>query len=110
MAVEVMTKTRRVWLSAPFRIRIISEGIEKADGINRLARIIGYKSRIHPAWPLRQIVIGKQPFPFERLMKLAGFTGYDPADVLKHEVPTARVANEFNEIALKRYGFIAYTN
>ncbi len=101
---------RKVWLSAPFRIRIISEGIEKADGINRLARIIGYKSRIHPAWPLRQIIVGKQPFPYERLVKLAEFTGYDSSEVLRHEVPTARLANEKNDAALKLYGFNAYAN
>ncbi len=99
-----------MWLTAPFRIRIISEGIEKAEGINRLARIIGYRSRIHPAWPLRQILVGKQPFPGDRLVKLAEFTGHDVAEVMKHSVPTARLANENNETALKRYGFNAYSN
>jgi hypothetical protein len=98
----------KVWLAAHFRIRIISEGIERADGINRLARIIGYRSRIHPAWPLRQILVGKQPFPMERLQKLSEFTGHEMSEVLKHEVPTARLANENSGPALKTYGFGAY--
>lgn len=101
---------RKVWLIASFRVRIISEGIEKAGGINRLARIIGYKSRIHPAWPLRQILVGKQPFPIERLVRLAEFVLYDLVEILRHEVPSARLANENNELALRNYGFGAYSN
>lgn len=98
----------KIWLAAHFRIRIISEGIQKADGMNRLARIIGYRSRIHPAWPLRQILVGKQPFPADRLQKLSEFTGYEMSEVLKHQVPNARLANENSAPALKIYGFSGY--
>ncbi len=108
---EVLGKiNRKVWLAAQFRVGLISEGIEKAEGINRLARILGYKSRIHPAWPLRQIIVGKQPFPFERLARLADFMHHDLAEILHHEVLSARLANENNEVALMRYGFASYSN
>ena len=93
-----------------FRVGIKSDGIYKAGGLNRLARVIGYKSRIHPAWPLRQILVGKQPFPIERLTKLAEFINHEMPDILRHEVPSARLANENNEIALKRYGFFISSN
>ncbi len=99
---------RKIWLLARFRIGLIREGIEKADGINRLARVIGYRSRIHPAWPLRQILVGRQPFPLERLEKLASYLSYDMKDVLSYEVASQRLANEQNSTALRSNGFAAY--
>ncbi len=99
---------KKIWLLARFRIGLIREGIEKADGINRLARVIGYRSRIHPAWPLRQILVGRQPFPYDRLEKLADFLHYDMKEILNYEVTSQRVANEQNSTALKSNGFTMY--
>jgi hypothetical protein len=102
-----MAQRRKVWLPAHFRIGLIREGIEKADGINRLARVMGYRSRIHPAWPLRQILVGRQPFPFDRLEKLADFLHYDIDAVLRYEVGSQRLANEQADSALRSNGFYA---
>ncbi|MBX8631629.1 MAG: hypothetical protein KIY12_05765 [Thermoplasmata archaeon] len=104
-----MAQKRKVWLIADFRIPLIREGIEQADGINRLARIIGYRSRIHPAWPLRQILIGRQPFPIDRLEKLAYFLHYTLDEILRYEVSSQRLANEHNDRALKSNGFFSYS-
>jgi hypothetical protein len=67
---------KRVWLASAFRVELIKLGIEKAGSINRLARELGYRSRIHPGWSIRQILVGEQPFPFERLVKLTDYIGY----------------------------------
>ena len=99
---------RKIWLLARFRIALIREGIEKADGINRLARVIGYRSRIHPAWPLRQILVGRQPFPYDRLEKLADFLSLDMKEILNYEVTSQRLANEQNSTALRLNGFATY--
>lgn len=101
---------KKIWLSAPFRVSIIREGIEKAEGINRLARILGYRSRIHPAWPLRQILAGRQPFPFERLQRLASFLGYDMTYILRHAVSSAKMANDNVATALSLNGFSGLSN
>ncbi len=102
-----MAQKRKVWLLAHFRIGLIREGVEKADGLNRLARVIGYRSRIHPAWPLRQILVGRQPFPLERLEKLAAFLDYDIDVVLRYEAASQRLANEQTDSALRSNGFYA---
>ncbi len=41
---------KRVWLVSAFRVELIKNGIEKAGSINRLARELGYRSRIHRGW------------------------------------------------------------
>ena len=64
---------------------LIKEGIEKAGSINKLGRELGYRSRVHPGWSIRQILLGYQPFPMERLRKLANTLGTPYYDVLQHQ-------------------------
>ena len=99
---------KRVWLASAFRVEIIKNGIEKAGSINRLARELGYRSRIHPGWSVHQILVGEQPFPFEKLVKLSDYVGYPIDDVLRYRTEPERVTvNNTNE-ALRKWGLWCY--
>jgi hypothetical protein len=100
--------SKRIWLDSGFRVELIRMGIEKAGSINRLAREMGYRSRIHPGWSVRQILVGEQPFPFERLIKLSDYIGFPIEDVLRYRTEPQRVTlNNTNE-ALRRNGLWCY--
>ncbi len=99
---------KRVWLNSTYRVELIKAGIEKAGSINRLAREIGYRSRIHPGWSIRQILVGEQPFPFEKLLKLSDFVGYHIEDVLEYRTEPERVTVDNTNEALRQYGLWCY--
>jgi len=99
---------RRVWLTSSFRVEFIKLGIEKAGSINRLARELGYRSRIHPGWSIRQILVGEQPFPYERLLKMTDFVGYPMDEVLRHRTEPARVTVDNTNEALRKNGLWCY--
>ena len=99
---------KRVWLTSGYRVELIKEGIEKAGSINRLAREIGYRSRIHPGWSIRQILVGEQPFPYEKLLKLSDYVGYGIEDVLKYRTEPERVTVDNTNEALRHYGLWCY--
>lgn len=99
---------RRVWLTSSFRVEFIKMGIEKAGSINRLARELGYRSRIHPGWSIRQILVGEQPFPYERLLKMTDFIGYPMDEVLRHRTEPARVTVDNTNEALRKNGLWCY--
>ncbi len=99
---------KRVWLESTFRVEFIKSGIEKAGSINRLARELGYRSRIHPGWSVRQILVGEQPFPFEKLLKLSDFLGYQIEDVLVHRTEPERITVNGTNEALMKYGLWCY--
>ena len=99
---------KRVWLVSAFRVELIKNGIEKAGSINRLARELGYRSRIHPGWSIRQILVGEQPFPYEKLLKLSDYVGYPIEDVLRYRTESERVNENNTNEALKKYGLWCY--
>ena len=102
------TTDKRVWLESTFRVELIKDGIEKAGSINRLARELGYRSRIHPGWSVRQILVGEQPFPFEKLIKLSDFVGYPIEDVLRYRTEPERITTDNTNEALRRSGLWCY--
>ncbi len=99
---------KRVWLEAEFRVELIKNGIEKAGSINRLARELGYRSKIHPGWSVRQILVGEQPFPFEKLVKLSDFIGYPIEEVLHYRTEHERVTVDSTNEALRQHGLWCY--
>jgi hypothetical protein len=99
---------KRVWLASTFRVEIIKNGIEKAGSINRLARELGYRSRIHPGWSVHQILVGEQPFPFEKLVKLSDYVGYAIDDVLRYRTEPERVTVNSTNEALRKWGLWCY--
>lgn len=99
---------KRVWLASTFRVELIKDGIEKAGSINRLARELGYRSRIHPGWSVRQILVGEQPFPYEKLVKLSDYVGYPIDDVLRYRTEPERVTADSTNMALRKYGLWCY--
>ncbi len=99
---------KRVWLVSAFRVELIKNGIEKAGSINRLARELGYRSRIHPGWSVRQILVGEQPFPYEKLVKLSDYVGYPIEDILRYRTESERVNENNTNEALKKYGLWCY--
>lgn len=102
------TDEKRVWLASSFRVEFIKMGIEKAGSMNRLARELGYRSRIHPGWSIRQILVGEQPFPYERLLKMSDFVGYPIEEVLKFRTEPYRVTVENTNEALRKNGLWCY--
>jgi len=99
---------KRVWLVSAFRVELIRNGIEKAGSINRLARELGYRSRIHPGWSIRQILVGEQPFPYEKLVKLSDYVGFPIEDVLRYRTESERVTVSGTNEALRKYGLWCY--
>jgi hypothetical protein len=102
------SRVQKVWLSSSFRVPLIKEGIEKAGSINKLGRVLGYRSRVHPGWSIRQILIGKQAFPFERLKKLSEFLDYPIDDIMKHLSEERRITPESTSRALQECGLHYY--
>ena len=99
---------KRVWLVSAFRVELIKNGIDKAGSINRLARELGYRSRIHPGWSVRQILVGEQPFPYEKLVKLSDYVGYPIEDILRYRTESERVNENNTNEALRKYGLWCY--
>ena len=99
---------KRVWLVSAFRVELIKNGIDKAGSINRLARELGYRSRIHPGWSIRQILVGEQPFPYEKLLKLSDYVGYPIEEVLRYRTESERVNESNTNEALRKYGLWCY--
>jgi hypothetical protein len=99
---------KRVWLNSTFRVELIKNGIEKAGSINRLARELGYRSRIHPGWSIRQILVGEQPFPYEKLVKLSDYVGFPIDEVLRYRTEPERVTVGSTNEALRKYGLWCY--
>jgi hypothetical protein len=87
---------------------LIKEGIEKAGSINKLGRELGYRSRVHPGWSIRQILLGYQPFPTDRLKRLASYLDRSIDDVLQHQTRPAAVTLESTKVALYKYGLGCY--
>ncbi|MGB9637062.1 MAG: hypothetical protein ACPL1Y_07420, partial [Thermoplasmata archaeon] len=86
-------------------VRIIKMGIEKAGGMNPLARVLGYRSRIHPGWNVQLLLTGERPFTFERLRTLCEYVDYPLQEVLKYTVRKEQVTAIANAHALREHGF-----
>jgi len=95
-------------LVSTFRVELIKNGIEKAGSINRLARELGYRSRIHPGWSVRQILVGEQPFPYEKLVKLSDYVGFPLEEILRYRTEPERVTADNTNDALRKYGLWCY--
>ncbi|MBI0582698.1 MAG: hypothetical protein ISF22_00570 [Methanomassiliicoccus sp.] len=98
----------RVWLSSAFRVMLIKRGIDKAGSINQLGRTLGYRSRVHPGWSVRQILVGKQPFPLERLRALSEFLEYPLEDIMRHRTQPRAVTIDSTRRALETYGMLYF--
>jgi len=105
---RIAAEMDKVWLDSTLRVRLIKDGIEKAGSINSLARVLGYRSRVHPGWSIRQIMLGRQAFPAERLQKLAEFVGMPYQDIVRHRVLPNQVTIESTNRALRDAGLRAY--
>lgn len=99
---ERMAHDEKIWLSADFRNEILSRGIEKAGSVNQLGRIMGYKSRVHPGWSVRQLMNGMQPFTIQRLRLLSEFLGIDLDEMLRYQVPRRRAMNHMTRIGAEQ--------
>jgi hypothetical protein len=98
----------KVWLTSSFRVMLIKMGIEKAGSINRLGRELGYRSRVHPGWSIRQILVGKQPFPIERLRTFSDYLNYPLDDILRHRTQPGAVTIDNTRKALENCGMIYF--
>lgn len=98
----------RVWLSSKFRVKLIQAGIDKAGSINQLGRALGYRSRVHPGWSVRQILLGKQPFPLERLRAFSEYLDYPLEDIMRHRTQHGAVTIDSTRRALDACGMHYY--
>ncbi len=86
-------RNEKVWLAADFREALLDEGIRKAGSVNQLGRVLGYRSRVHPGWSVRQLMNGAQPFTMERLAVLCDYLGHAIDEALRYRVPRRRALN-----------------
>lgn len=98
----------KVWLTSSFRVMIIKMGIDKAGSVNQLGRTLGYRSRVHPGWSVRQILVGKQPFPLERLKAFSDYLDYPLEDIMRHRTQPKGVTTEGTRRALEYYGMLYF--
>lgn len=101
-------KSGKIWLSSGFRVMLIKMGIEKAGSINQLGRELGYRSRVHPGWSVRQILLGKQPFPVERLRAFAEYLDMPLDDIMRHRTMPRAITLDNTRRALRESGLIYY--
>ncbi len=94
----------KVWLSATFRVGLIKRGIEKAGSINQLGRVLGYRSRVHPGWSVRQILLGNQPFPYDRLLALSKYLDCPLEEIMRHRIRSQGVTTSSTKKALESFG------
>lgn len=88
----------KIWLSADFRAELLNQAIDKAGSINQLGRVLGYRSRVHPGWSVRQLLTGAQPFTYQRLETLSEFTGCPMERIMRFQVPKRRALNHQNVV------------
>jgi hypothetical protein len=98
----------RIWISSSYRVVLIKKGIEKAGSINRLGRELGYRSKVHPGWSIRQILLGHQAFPKDRLKMLANFLNTPLEDIMAHQARRGAVTIEGTKDALIKAGLGCY--
>lgn len=99
---------KKIWIDSEVRIRIIKDGIDRAGSINRLARLLGYRARIHPGWNVRQILLGYQPFTLIRLQTLSQLIDMPLEQILRHQVEKQRITLYTTNHYLKEYGLWCY--
>jgi len=98
----------KIWLTSGFRVMLIKRGIDKAGSINQLGRELGYRSRVHPGWSVRQILVGKQPFPLERLQAFSEFLGYPLDEIMRHRTQPGAVTADSTRRALESCGMTCF--
>jgi len=98
----------KIWLNSSYRVMLIKYGIEKAGSINKLGRELGYRSRVHPGWSIRQILLGYQAFPIDRLKTMAEYLGTPIDDILEHQTRPGSVTLENTKDALYKHGLGCY--
>ena len=98
----------RIWISSSYRVVLIKNGIEKAGSINRLGRELGYRSKVHPGWSIRQILLGQQAFPMDRLKMLASYLNTPIDEILAHQARPGGVTLEGTKDALIKAGLGCY--
>ena len=98
----------KIWLTSGYRVALIKEGIDKAGSINKLGRELGYRSRVHPGWSIRQILLGYQAFPIDRLRALAEFLQTPLDEILEHKTRPKAVTPESTRDALRQHGMWGY--
>lgn len=94
---------RKIWLSADFRADLLNNAIDKAGSVNQLGRILGYRSRVHPGWSVRQLLTGAQPFTYDRLRMLSEYTGCPMERIMRYQVPKRRALNHQNIAAATEF-------
>lgn len=102
------TQSDKVWLGSNFRVKLLKMGIDKAGSINKLGRVMGYKSRVHPGWSVRQMLIGKQPFPKDRLKMLAEFLDYPIEEIMNHQISPSLITMENTRKALETNDMLSF--
>lgn len=103
-----LSRPKKVWLESTFRVFVIKKGIERAGSINRLGRELGYRSRVHPGWNIRQILLGYRPLSYERLAMLANYIEYPVSELLRHQVQKELITVKSTEVALRQNDFWIY--
>ncbi|MGC8580990.1 MAG: hypothetical protein ACP5RS_01595 [Thermoplasmata archaeon] len=100
--------SNKVWIDPYFRAYIVKKAIEKAGSLNEVGRVMGYRSRIHPGWSVRQILVGIRPVAKERLNRLLSYLNIPYEEAEKHIVTNNRYTTSETYLALKQYGFLYY--
>lgn len=98
----------KVWLVSAFRVKLFKLALERLGSLNAIGRYLGYRSRTHPGWSVRQMLFGFQPIPMEKLEILAEITDMPVEDILQHQVPREAITIDTTNSALRQYGLFCY--
>jgi hypothetical protein len=98
----------KVWIISKFRVSLFKRALELVGSMNALGRILGYRSRTHPGWSVRQMLLGFQPIPMDKLEQLAEITTVPLYEILEHQVPREAITVDGTNKALRDYGLMCY--
>ena len=98
----------KVWITSAFRVQIFKRALEIAGSMNALGRMLGYRSRTHPGWSVRQMLFGFQPIPMDKLECLAEIVSIPVEEILQYQVPKEAITIEGTNKALREYGLLCY--
>ncbi|HEQ79357.1 MAG TPA: hypothetical protein ENN76_03730 [Euryarchaeota archaeon] len=99
---------KKVWIQTGYRVMLIKKGLEVAGSMNNLGRMMGYRSKRHPGWGVRQMLYGFQPFSMDRLEMLADIVDEPIEEILSHRQDPKYFSKERTNKHLRENDLWAY--
>jgi hypothetical protein len=98
----------KIWLLSEFRVQLFKVALDRAGSMNELGRTLGYRSRTHPGWSIRQMLLGFQPIPYDKAELLSSLTETPMDLILENQTHRETITVDRTNRALREYGLLCY--